>query len=558
MKKIFSLFIVFFLIETSSFAQLVLDDFKYYYMFEKKIMDIRTHKPVIDVSIPWIDPLVFDQENTLLQYFDGGIGDIKGVVSYNGNGKYIGKFNVNLYNEHCSPDWRIMLYYAENDLWSCRINHLTGKKYDAKRLTELGIFPQNVPYTKIANWYGENVLLKDHRLSRDFEGLWLLNTVDGNLKKSEINFYHQGGFLLGTKVSPNRKYVVYSKDKYSKNKQTGECNIFDMKTLKTLNLSETLFSVDEIYKNSAEPVSSWITDSTLIFAYRSINHAILKKINLNTGKTVDLMGDMDYFPTTIFEIESKIVEYGKSNNVSPNGKYIILPQLNQSNQKTYFFLNLGDIDQIVLPDLKIIPFSNNAVASYDNIEYKWASDHSIIYKLQGDITTQGTWIYDLYTQKHKRLTPFIFDRLVTLPKISKVLFVANGKLFEYDIATEKFDIVQSNVSSDKGLNYGISLYTFDPQIIGESTLKPISNVPINNKPLTTFGIVKTKEGSPLRMRREPVENSDILLKIPNTSKVKIIEYGEQTKIGSGETGKWYKIEFDGIVGWVWGNFIAIE
>ena len=147
-----------------TFAQLVLDDFKYYYMFEKKIMDIRTHKPVIDVSIPYIDPLVFDQENKLLQYFDGGIGEIKGVVSYNGNGKYIGKFSDNRDNFY-SPDWRMMLYFSENDLWYCRINHLTGKKYDFKRLTELGILPHR-GFLKVVNWYDENLLFQDDRLSK--------------------------------------------------------------------------------------------------------------------------------------------------------------------------------------------------------------------------------------------------------------------------------------------------------------------------------------------------------------------------------------------------------
>ena len=360
-----------------------------------------------------------------------------------------------------------------------------------------------------------------------------------------------GGFEIGTKISPNKRYIINIKDKYK-----NEYNVFDLKTLKTLNLPETLFSVDHGVQYP-KGVSSWISDSTLVFSYRSTNHAILKRINLNTGKIVDLIKDMDYFPTPIFETESKFVEYGKSNNVSPNPKYIMLPNLNQSNQKTYFFLNLSDNNQITLPDLKLIQFASNPVASYDNIGYKWTSDHSIIYKLQGDITTQGTWIYDLYTQKHKRLTPFIFDKLVTLPKVSKVLFVANAKLFEYDIISEKLDIIQSNVSSDKGLNYGSSLYTFDPQIIGENTIKPISNAPINNKALTAFGIVKTKEGSPLRMRREPSENSDILLKIPNTSKVTILEYSKVTKIASGETGKWVKIEFDGIVGWSWGNYISI-
>lgn len=79
-----------------------------------------------------------------------------------------------------------------------------------------------------------------------------------------------------------------------------------------------------------------------------------------------------------------------------------------------------------------------------------------------------------------------------------------------------------------------------------------------SQPTEGTGYVKTKEGSDLRLRREPSENADIITGIPNGSALIILDSSKDLAIVNGESGKWLKIKYNGQVGWAWGNFIMQE
>jgi len=71
----------------------------------------------------------------------------------------------------------------------------------------------------------------------------------------------------------------------------------------------------------------------------------------------------------------------------------------------------------------------------------------------------------------------------------------------------------------------------------------------------TIGFVSTKERSNLRMRDGPSLSSNIIARIPDRSKVFIIEYSDKIDIVNGQSGNWCKIRYDGKTGWVWGYYI---
>ena len=67
-------------------------------------------------------------------------------------------------------------------------------------------------------------------------------------------------------------------------------------------------------------------------------------------------------------------------------------------------------------------------------------------------------------------------------------------------------------------------------------------------------IVKVSTNT-LNMRSKASLSSEILLQIPTESEVSILFYDTETYILQGKPGKWCKIKYAGIEGWVWGNFL---
>jgi len=62
----------------------------------------------------------------------------------------------------------------------------------------------------------------------------------------------------------------------------------------------------------------------------------------------------------------------------------------------------------------------------------------------------------------------------------------------------------------------------------------------------------------LNLRSEPSLSSDILVKIPNRSRVSIIEWDDVEYYLEGSNGKWCRIKYVEYEGWVWGNYLEIR
>ncbi len=86
---------------------------------------------------------------------------------------------------------------------------------------------------------------------------------------------------------------------------------------------------------------------------------------------------------------------------------------------------------------------------------------------------------------------------------------------------------------------------------------PTTPIPKVTPSATTnsIGYVQTEKGSDLRLHTLPKIDSEIIAKIPDKTAIIILGYEESYSVVNGENGKWCQINYDGKVGWVWGNFI---
>ena len=80
---------------------------------------------------------------------------------------------------------------------------------------------------------------------------------------------------------------------------------------------------------------------------------------------------------------------------------------------------------------------------------------------------------------------------------------------------------------------------------------------LQNKSPYRTAIVNTTANE-LNLRSQPNLSSEVVIKIPDSSAVKILYFDEEELVLEGETGKWCKIRYADKEGWVWGNYLLLE
>lgn len=64
--------------------------------------------------------------------------------------------------------------------------------------------------------------------------------------------------------------------------------------------------------------------------------------------------------------------------------------------------------------------------------------------------------------------------------------------------------------------------------------------------------------STLNMRDDASLSGEVIVKIPNGSKVSILYFDERELLLDGAMGQWCKVKYAGKEGWVWGNYLSTE
>ena len=62
----------------------------------------------------------------------------------------------------------------------------------------------------------------------------------------------------------------------------------------------------------------------------------------------------------------------------------------------------------------------------------------------------------------------------------------------------------------------------------------------------------------VNMRSEAILSSSILTKVPNGSKVSILYYDTKEYYWDNKMGKWCKVKYADLEGWIWGNYIKVQ
>jgi len=533
MSKITIFFLCLTNIVSSQTSKLKYEDIKHYYVFSGTLMDVRTHTPVIPNKVfGGLSPL-FHKKNNYLTYWDHGL------VTINSEGKFINSITLG-FQSSASPDYKTILYNKEGDLWSANVNFSNGKLNGQKQLTQLGILANPA----VCNWYGDHILLANNFQSGKNEMVLQLDSKSGNIEES-FQFKHGEGkpversYFLSDKpasnvISPNRRYYLIVE------KSTTPL-VFDMKdfTNKPLNLPP----LNNYF-------CSWISDTLAIVWAGDMYTSKIYKTNWENRTVEELLEGKSNIDVNRFRAESKLESRNRSHNISLDGGHILIPLKEEIKNANYMVMNLQDSGlKLINPQVIISNISKN---------YYWISGEAFIYRREGDLKTQGTWLYNIQTMQHVRLTPYLFQEVIVLPEANKVVFTANYNLFETDLKGSN----PKQIGNKQYSTYNFYLQNFDPIIDTESFTHPAtgSNSPnLVQQPIgsatTVKGKVQTKQGSNLRLRSEPSDTSTILTQIPNGSEVKIIAEDNKDVIVSGEKGKWLKIEYNGTVGWAWGGFI---
>jgi len=115
--------------------------------------------------------------------------------------------NMNLVNSYIvdgdiSREWDYSIFMKDNDLWRKDINIRTGKTYNERKITELGLFRPR--YWAYSNWYGDNMIF----CFLNKKGVYLLDTKTGAIEEiiSDI-WFSRGDYFYG---SPSGKLIEYN------------------------------------------------------------------------------------------------------------------------------------------------------------------------------------------------------------------------------------------------------------------------------------------------------------------------------------------------------------
>lgn len=517
MKKVI-LFLLLGLIQTTLlFPQVGVlkpDDYKYYIRTtNNEIRDSRDFKIVYN-QFPAGETRLSSDKKYLL------VHNATNIYCMNSSGKLITKTTIPT-NASLSPKWDKILYTENGDLWTSEVNCKTGKIDNKQKITELGIFGPNTPF-KLASWYDDIIAVPMYYLtSEDLRIDLKKKSVEPLYISKEENYSRIDG-----SPSPDGRFLIHTGYNYGAN-----ISINDLQNNK---VSKTeIFSADRMQRHI------WINENQFL-AQGKVNSGdwfIFDIVGMQVIRNfANIHATWDYFYTP---------GVYRSSCVSLNGTYVIFHSYDTP--ENFLILNVKNGKTVQVPVKGVAP-------------YIWLSDDKLLYSEGGTITKQGTWILDAQTGETKKVTNYQSSGFVNLPSVKQVLFSANNLIWR--VNQDGTDLTQITNAPQNYFGLKDFINFPDLELGGELVDEETTQLSQNNNPSKSNesnkkerGVVKTQQGSNLRLRSKPSDQASIIMQIPNGSSVKIV--GEDDKIVTiyGEKGKWLKIEYEGVIGWAWGNFI---
>jgi hypothetical protein len=177
------------------------------------------------------------------------------------------------------------------------------------------------------------------------------------------------------------------------------------------------------------------------------------------------------------------------------------------------------------------------------IHYKWSCHFPAVWH-------QGCCV-------DKPLNPLAYrdkiEEWMATPKPIK--FIATGCGINKFCTIESFDYKEKGGDPDT-LHYTIELKEYQEIIVRQVDTTPVVETPMDavqtedtalKQEEAKSGKVKTR-GSRLMLRASTSTSSEILKRMPNGSALKILS----------QVGSWYKVEYDGTVGYAYGSYVQVQ
>lgn len=323
-----------------------------------------------------------------------------------------------------SMDLKTAVYSKDGDVWTAKVDANTGKLSAGTKVTQLGIFNDYLP---VINWY-ENALLI---LAPD-NNIYILNLSDGQMKKMPIDLRmlkleKQNIFPNAYRSywSPTKRYVLILNNTNTGN-STKDC-VIDMKTM-TLSSFTSQITPNEPGYNT-QPIQYWVCDSiALLYSGNNVHNQGGKFYWFNVNKmTTELAFYVPKEFNNSWAVNLSADNIGRVTKAfSTNFSYLLLPLNQQVNTNDLWFsiYNLKNSSY----NKTSVPLSNYYLFGTPNY-YEWVTDSSFLFRQNGDITTQGTWLYNVKSNEKKKISTYLLDKAIALPKAGKFLFIANQLLY---------------------------------------------------------------------------------------------------------------------------------
>ncbi|MEL6676067.1 MAG: hypothetical protein AAFR61_27925 [Bacteroidota bacterium] len=410
-----------------------IEDFQHLFFADQRIFDIKSLRPVTQY-VPRGYAVQFEEAQVI------GINNKTQLFFYNAQGKEIGKVVMGG-GIIPSPDYTYVIYPHEGDIWKKDIINFSSLG-PAEQLTQLG----GLNSLRVINWVGALVYLSVRGQ------IYALNVNTKELRKF-------GGtapkVASGTHLGP----VNWSAPKMSPYGKNGIIEFIDYHTTGARSTRLIRFSDQKEFMLDAGFVARgyplyqtdnavWLSEDSLFLiksnpnAGRGIqNHAA---VIINPSQRQDELPIVKEFPAFIPNptFNNSLLEkyQGRSRCVSPDKRHIIFIVYNSISTRYAAFgvmdLQEGTSQIITNYADPQLAFQNSIMNPYAWKTFTWIDKNSFIYSTQGDLMTQGTWIYRVDTQETKKVSSYVGEAFFLYESAGYVVFRANDKIYRIDLDGE--------------------------------------------------------------------------------------------------------------------------
>lgn len=124
------------------------------------------------------------------------------------------------------------------------------------------------------------------------------------------------------------------------------------------------------------------------------------------------------------------------------------------------------------------------------------------------------------------------------------------------LGVSPIEIIKKGFVSIGSVGGGDTIESLKAEIVERDSIIAVLNSQLASQATSGLkrALVKVSTNT-LNMRSKASLSSEIILQIPTESEVSILFYDTETYFLENKAGKWCKIKYAGVEGWVWGNFL---